>query len=280
MKFTINLRSYLQASVFLLLALFLSPVGAFCQEKAPAVKSGAPLSIDKAKAEVEKFFPLIYSSGVTGKPKDQGEFHINRFLKNIGIIGKNDPDFATGLINHKLTVLQNFKKNHKQMSNLEGEFMDAFWGSFNIGVLERGRVYRNSQPSPGDISWYIKDAGFKTFINLRTEDRFWSNFTAQIEEKICKENGVVYKNFKLRDQDDPPPSKKEIEEVLSFIDKSPKPVMFHCAHGKGRTGMVAAAYRITRQGWKAEDAIKEAVPYGFRPEKMPNQVQVIKSFEK
>jgi protein tyrosine phosphatase (PTP) superfamily phosphohydrolase (DUF442 family) len=280
MNFKVKVITFLILSILLLYVIFPDCPHAMCQETPHKVNMDVTFTVEKAKPEIEKFIPLIYKSGVTGKAQNSAEFHINRFLKNIGIIKKNDFDFATGLINHKLKMLKNYSNTYKQMQNRENAYTNVFWGSFNIGMLEKGKVYRNSQPSPDDLRWYIKNAGFRTIINLRTETKFWGSFDAKEEEKICKENGAIYKNFRLLDQDDPPPTKKQIEEVLAFIDKAPKPLMFHCAHGKGRTGMVAAAYRVSRQGWKAEDAIKEAVPYGFRPERMPNQVKVIKSFEK
>jgi protein tyrosine/serine phosphatase len=78
---------------------------------------------------------------------------------------------------------------------------------------------------------------------------------------------------------DPPPSHEDIENVLKFLYPCPRPVMFHCAEGVSRTGIVAAAYQLTRKSMKWDDALKIAVYHGFDPSLNPNQMKVMKSFE-
>ncbi|CDF82318.1 protein tyrosine phosphatase TpbA [Pseudomonas knackmussii B13] len=41
------------------------------------------------------------------------------------------------------------------------------------------------------------------------------------------------------------------------------PVLMHCSHGRDRTGLFAAMYRIVIQGWSKEEALKEMVDGGF-----------------
>lgn len=44
------------------------------------------------------------------------------------------------------------------------------------------------------------------------------------------------------------------------------PVLMHCSHGRDRTGLFAAMYRIEVQGWSKEEALKEMVDGGFGQE--------------
>ena len=53
------------------------------------------------------------------------------------------------------------------------------------------------------------------------------------------------------------PSPFQLSEILGFVEQrnaEMKPVLVHCAEGKGRTGTVLAAYLVTK-GLTAEDAI-------------------------
>jgi len=50
------------------------------------------------------------------------------------------------------------------------------------------------------------------------------------------------------------------ENILELL--SDKPAYIHCRHGKDRTGMAAALYRI-KTGWTKEDAFKEALSFDF-----------------
>lgn len=88
----------------------------------------------------------------------------------------------------------------------------------------------------------------------------------------------AFYGIKLDDTDDPPPSKALIQTALNAIKTAKKPVMIHCAAGLGRTGMVAAAYRLTKQGVPFDETIQDAVHYGFYPEERPNQTNVLGQF--
>jgi len=59
----------------------------------------------------------------------------------------------------------------------------------------------------------------------------------------------------------------KIEQVKAFLaimdDTNAVPVLVHCQHGADRTGTMCALYRILRQGWKTEDAIREMKEGGY-----------------
>ena len=47
------------------------------------------------------------------------------------------------------------------------------------------------------------------------------------------------------------------------------PVYLHCSHGRDRSAMVAASYRVNRLGWDCKKAWSEMAKYGHEEDKYP-----------
>jgi tyrosine-protein phosphatase SIW14 len=55
-----------------------------------------------------------------------------------------------------------------------------------------------------------------------------------------------------------------VAKFLSILRDNPdKKVFVHCKYGVDRTGMMVAAYRISQQGWTAEESRREMESFGF-----------------
>lgn len=55
-----------------------------------------------------------------------------------------------------------------------------------------------------------------------------------------------------------------VAQFLDVVRKNPdKKIFVHCHLGTDRTGMMVAAYRMTQQGWTAEEARREMEAFGF-----------------
>lgn len=119
------------------------------------------------------------------------------------------------------------------------------------------RLYRGAQPRKEGFS-QLAELGITTVINLRNDDE-----RALIEEADAKAAGLRYFNVPFNRLG--PPSEAQVDQVLSLIDDEENGVIFlHCQRGQDRTGMVVALYRISREGWTDQQAIREAENLGMR----------------
>ena len=128
-----------------------------------------------------------------------------------------------------------------------------------IDIDNFGRVsptyYRGAQPEGND---YVALAalGVKTVINLTGED-------AQAgEEMMVKEAGMTY--FQMPMTTHEPPNAARLAEFFAIVNEpANQPVYVHCVGGRHRTGVMTAVYRMTHDGWTAEQAFKEMKRYKF-----------------
>lgn len=135
------------------------------------------------------------------------------------------------------------------------------------GVGEK--VLRGAQPTEEGFR-QLKALGVKTVINLRSED----NREAAMVEKLGMK--AVYLPL-------PPLDAPTHAETLSFLKTALDPangkVFFHCYHGVDRTGTMAAAVRIARDGWTADQAIAELRSQGFHEAGQKAKLHYIQRFE-
>lgn len=118
------------------------------------------------------------------------------------------------------------------------------------------QLYRGAQPGAFGLR-KLAELGIKTIINLRGEDE--ETRADQLEAKAL---GLNYVSISLPEISRP--SDEQVERVLAIINAPDKqPVFVHCRHGKDRTGVIIAVYRITRDQWTGKQAKAEAKRYGL-----------------
>jgi protein tyrosine/serine phosphatase len=124
---------------------------------------------------------------------------------------------------------------------------------FNFGMLNEN-YYRGSQPKASQFT-DLKKLGVKTIIDLRN-DRI-----AKAAE-WAGAAGLKYINIPLTTR------RAATEEQTTYFlrlvnDPANWPVFVHCKGGRHRTGEMTAIYRITQDGWTADQAYKEMKKYDF-----------------
>jgi len=87
-------------------------------------------------------------------------------------------------------------------------------------------------------------------------------------------NGSDIQYMHLNVEDFGAPSVEALDEAVDFIDEQigkSRPVMVHCAAGKGRTGTVLAAYLVKKENLTAEQSIEKI--RSIRPGSIQSVVQ-------
>ena len=124
----------------------------------------------------------------------------------------------------------------------------------NFAEVEAG-VYRGAQPDAAGFR-ALADMGVKTVVNLRAnhDDR---------QEASRYDIDVVTIPLSAGVSLDPP-SDEDVRKFFDVVlDPKRRPVFFHCAEGKDRTGTMCALYRIEVDGWTPERAREEMEAFGW-----------------
>jgi len=117
---------------------------------------------------------------------------------------------------------------------------------------------RGAVPARGGPELLLK-LGVKTILDLRSSYDRTPAVAAEAERL-----GLGYHWLPLSVWD--PPIDAQTAEFLSVVtDKSLVPVFVFCADGLNRTGEMTAVYRMARDQWSVEEAIKEMDDAGFSP---------------
>jgi protein tyrosine/serine phosphatase len=175
-----------------------------------------------------------------------------------------------------------------------------------FGILEINKCYRGGQPSSKDLRQLAK-LGVKTIINLRDfvvdklpEDEQKIFLTDNAFKKYPKEIGKLILKYKKSEQPwylellkekctaerlgmkfvnipmstKIPPTKEKMEKFLEVTsNKSSGPIYLHCLHGRDRTGLMSAFYRIKKQNWSFDKATKEMMAKDYKA--LPGYVNFI-----
>jgi protein tyrosine/serine phosphatase len=123
----------------------------------------------------------------------------------------------------------------------------------NFGKINDS-YYRGSQPSQEEFA-QLKRLGIKTVIDLREDYK-------KNEEASVRDLGMTYVRIPLRTR--VAATEEQWKLFLGLVnDPTNLPVYVHCKGGRHRTGAMTAIYRITHDGWTADQAYQEMKDYDF-----------------
>jgi len=125
----------------------------------------------------------------------------------------------------------------------------------NFSWVIDGKLAGCGLPVTVDEFGWVVDQGIKSIVTVR-----------EIALPTDWFNGDDINYLHLAVEDFGAPNIEELVQAVDFIDQqisSGRPVMVHCAAGKGRTGAVLAAYLVKKQKLTDEQAIEKL--RGMRP---------------
>lgn len=123
----------------------------------------------------------------------------------------------------------------------------------NFGKVNEN-YYRGSQPNAQQFAW-LKSLGIKTVIDLRKDS------VKEAPEQV-RNLGMQYFNIPMKAST--PATPAQTDQFLKLVnDPENWPVYVHCKGGRHRTGALSAIYRITHDGWTADEAYQEMKRYDF-----------------
>ena len=132
-----------------------------------------------------------------------------------------------------------------------GDFANVHIGNF--GQIN-ANYYRGAQPDAPDYA-DLATLGIKTVIDLTRDGR-------ADEQGLVELAGMKFIRIPLTTSDRP--SDANVQQFLTLVtNPAAQPVYVHCQGGRHRTGVMTAVYRMTQDGWTADQAYAEMKQYNF-----------------
>jgi protein tyrosine/serine phosphatase len=132
----------------------------------------------------------------------------------------------------------------------------------NFHVVVPGWAYRSGQMNARQLTYVIQKYGIKSILNLRGENptKSWhqTEIAAAAKLNVVHYDRSLGAGTRLTLQ--------QMNDLVTLLRQSPKPILIHCLGGADRAGLVAALYRYAIGGQKPGAADQElSIWYGHVP---------------
>jgi hypothetical protein len=129
----------------------------------------------------------------------------------------------------------------------------------NVHTVLPGQFYRCSQPSPARLEKLIHDHGIRTVVNLRGAGPSFEWYVDECRVSMaldtCQED-VCFSAGRL-------PPVPEVRRLIEILDRSERPILFHCQRGADRTGLASAVALLLESDVPFEKARRQlGLAYG------------------
>ena len=172
----------------------------------------------------------------------------------MGIYGRTVRIFGIAVLGASLTTAQ--ARAESSLATVSPQASEAAQVHiFNFGQVDHG-YYRGGELKGHDAADLAK-LGVKTVIDLRSDGDYDPS-----ESEAVRAAGMSYVRIPMTTR--VAPTAEQIEKFLSLVsNQADSPVYVHCVEGRHRTGVMTAVYRMTADGWTADQAFGEMKKYKF-----------------
>ena len=123
--------------------------------------------------------------------------------------------------------------------------------SGRVATVEQGRLYRSAGLPAERLLELCRTHRITTVVDFRETGAGTAS-----ERQVLARAGITYVALPSEQV----PSAETVRAFLTVMDeRRTEPVLIHCVHGVGRTGVFSAIYRMEYQGWSHGAAIFEAM---------------------
>lgn len=140
--------------------------------------------------------------------------------------------------------------------------LSAFWQRRllfpRFEVVAPGRLYRGSLPSAHRLAEIKADTGLKAVLCLLGSN----DERVAPEEAAASRLGLRFFHVPISSTQ-PFPADHLAELRRIYADATNYPLLVHCEQGIARTGVAIALYRIEKQGWSGDAAVREMIQEDF-----------------
>ncbi len=130
----------------------------------------------------------------------------------------------------------------------------------------------SGQPTAEDIT-QLKNDGFRTIVNLRTEGEEDQPMSPDEERKAVEKAGMRYVHLSVSSATMGP---ETVDKFRAQLPNFEGPVLVHC-HAGMRAGAFTMMATATEEGWSGDETLEKAHAMGFEC-KAPELKQFVRSY--
>ena len=130
----------------------------------------------------------------------------------------------------------------------------------------------SGQPTADDIA-QLKNDGFRTIVNLRTEGEEDQPMSPEEERQAVEKAGMRYVHLPVSSATMGP---ETVDNFRAQLPELEAPILVHCQAGM-RAGAFTMMATATEQGWSGDETLEKAQAMGFEC-KAPELKQFVRSY--